>query len=75
MKEEQSVHLYSKVTIQCDHKKRTLRIVRPGEVDTTENKISQNSPVGKALMNKRVEDTVSVQTLGGAVDYVIVSID
>ncbi|MDO4282402.1 MAG: transcription elongation factor GreA [Clostridia bacterium] len=49
-------------------------IVGATEVNIAENKISNESPVGKALMGKRKGEEVEVETPGGVVKYKIVSI-
>ncbi len=49
-------------------------IVGATEVDIAENKISNESPVGKALMGHKKGDEVEVETPGGMVKYKIVSI-
>ena len=41
-------------------------IVSTLEVNSRENKISNNSPVGKALVGHGKNDTVTVQTPGGS---------
>ena len=45
------------------------------EADPTNGKISSLSPIGSALMEKKVGDKVSVDTPGGKANYEIVSID
>ncbi len=49
-------------------------IVGATEVDIAENKISNESPVGKALMGKKKGDEIEVETPGGIVKYKVVSI-
>ena len=50
-------------------------IVGHNEADPLEKKISLDSPLGKALENKKVGDTASVSTPGGVNDFIIVSIN
>lgn len=52
----------------------TYSIVGPTESNPSENKLSYESPVGKALMGKKVGDTVDVQTPGGMVQFKILEI-
>lgn len=44
----------------------TYTIVNPLEVDTTTNKISDESPLGKALIGKQAGDGVTFKSPGGA---------
>ncbi len=44
----------------------TYTIVNPLEVDTTANKISDESPLGKALIGKQAGDSVTFKSPGGA---------
>lgn len=50
-------------------------IVGATEVNIAENKISNESPVGKALIGKKKGEDVDVETPGGVVKYKIVSIE
>jgi transcription elongation factor GreA len=54
--------------------KRTFNIVETFEADPKANKISDQSPVGKALMGHKVGDGVTVSTPGGITTYTILSI-
>ncbi len=49
-------------------------IVGPTEADPTSNKLSYESPVGKALMGKKVGDEVDVEAPGGIVRFKILDI-
>lgn len=53
----------------------SYRIVGEDEADIKINKISYSSPIGRALIGKQVDDTVTVQTPGGMVEYEIVGVD
>lgn len=66
----------SKVTIEdMDFgDKEEYYIVGSAEADPLEGKISNESPVGIALINKEVGDTVSVQVPDGVAKYKIISI-
>lgn len=50
-------------------------IVGPTEADPTSNKLSYESPVGKALMGKKVGDEVEVDAPGGVVKFKILEIN
>ena len=49
-------------------------LVGSTEADPLAGKISNESPVGQAILGKKVDDIVSVETLDGVVKYKIVNI-
>lgn len=49
-------------------------IVGAAEVNMSENKISNESPVGKALIGKKKNEEVEVETPGGVIKYKILNI-
>ena len=51
------------------------KIVGSTEANSLENKISNESPVGKALIGHRVGDTVSIETQAGNIEYIILGIE
>jgi len=51
------------------------RIVGPDEFDMAPGYISMDSPLGRALLRKRIDEEVVVETPGGARAYLIVSIE
>ena len=51
-----------------------FRIVGSTEANSLKNKISNESPVGKALLGKKIGDTVTVSTPAGEFSYKIISI-
>ena len=50
------------------------RIVGPDEFDAAPGYISMDSPLGRALMRKAIDDEVKVELPGGAQVYVIVGV-
>lgn len=68
------VHLGSKVELKSDSKTSVYTIVGPVEADPLEGKISDESPIGVALMGKAVGDTATITTPKGDITYTIVSI-
>lgn len=52
----------------------TYRIVGEDEADIKLGKISYQSPIGRALIGKSVDDTVLVNTPGGTVEYEITGV-
>lgn len=49
-------------------------IVGANEVNVDENKISSQSPIGEALMGKKKEEEVEIETPGGKIVYQILKI-
>ena len=52
----------------------TYIIVGAAEADPADGRISNESPIGQALLGARASDIVLVQTPGGAIEFVIRSI-
>jgi transcription elongation factor GreB len=50
------------------------RIVGPDEFDAATGSISMDSPLGRALMGKRLDDEVKVELPGGAKTYAVVGV-
>lgn len=70
------VGLGSKVTIEVAGGRRVdYVIVGSHEAQPRAGRISNESPVGKALLNRAVGERVPVDTPGGKVDYTIISVD
>lgn len=71
-----SVKLGSKVKVRSkDGGQEYYTIVGSAEADPAGGRISNESPVGKALMGKKVGDEVEVQAPAGAVKFKIVAIE
>ncbi|MEK7522934.1 MAG: transcription elongation factor GreA [Patescibacteria group bacterium] len=68
------VQVGSSVTVQTDGKSELFQIVGEFEADPMNKKLSQNSPIGQALINKKVGDLVEVNIPTGKVQYKIVEI-
>lgn len=64
------VHVGSTVDLK-NGKKVTYRVVGPVEADPLEGKISNESPIGAALMGKKTGDKVTIKTPKGEVTYSI----
>jgi len=68
------VQVGSTVTIQGDGKKLTFTIVGINEANPGEGKISNQSPLGKELLNRCKGDAVTIKTQKGEQKYRIESI-
>lgn len=55
-------------------RERRVRIVGPDEIDGAPDYISMDSPLGRALFGKRVDDAVRIEVPGGDCEYVIMAI-
>ena len=53
----------------------TYRIVGPVEADPLEGKISNESPIGEALMGTKAGDKVTIKTPKGETTYTVVSVN
>ena len=69
-----SVEVGTFVTVEVNGKKELFQIVGEFEADPMNKKLSQNSPIGQALINKRVGDLIEVTIPAGKVQYKIVEI-
>lgn len=52
-----------------------LQLVGDLEADIDQNRISINSPIGKAIMGKEIDALVSVKAPKGTIDYTITAIE
>lgn len=68
------VDMGCRVTLHVGGKKDVYMIVGEWEADPKEKKISHSSPLGKALMGKKVGDTVEVAAPAGKLLYKILQI-
>lgn len=68
------VTLGSKVELKTGKKVVMYTVVGPVEADPLEGKISNESPIGVALMDKKVGETATINTPKGEISYEIVSI-
>lgn len=68
------VSLGTAVTVEDDLGEETYTIVGSHESSPAEGRISSTSPVGRALMGRRVGDTVTVTAPGGSFGLRIVSL-
>ena len=65
-----------KITVQeADDPPETYFLVGSHEADPAQNKISNVSPIGKALMDKQIGDTVLISTPGGEFSLKILEIE
>ena len=68
------VQIGSTVEVKDEFGKQTYTVVGPAEADVASGRISHESPVGKALMGRKVGDKVTVMSPGGEREVKIVKI-
>jgi transcription elongation factor GreA len=69
------VQLGSKVTLKGAKGNKEFQVVGTVEADPLEGKISDESPIGKALIGKKVGDIVEIKTPVESISYDLVAID
>lgn len=70
-----SVDVGSRVTLHIETKQDIFTIVGEWEANPKEKKISHSSPLGKALMGKKVGDIVEVDAPAGRIVYKVAHIE
>lgn len=66
-----AVGLGSKVILKIDGGEEEYQIVGSREANPSERKISDESPIGQALLGKKVGETVEVEAPDGKINYKI----
>ena len=70
------VTIGSRVTIQeANDPPETYHLVGSTEADPRSGRISHESPIGRALMDKRVGETAEAETPGGKIKFKIIKIE
>lgn len=70
------VSIGSQVTIQEEgFDPEEYHLVGPTEADPRKGRISYESPIGRALMDKKVGDTAEAETPGGKIKFKIIKIE
>lgn len=68
------VMLGNYLKVQVNNSEDEIQIVGEFEADPMHKKLSSGSPIGKALLNKKVGDSVEVQVPAGKMSYKILEI-
>lgn len=68
------VALGSTVELETNGKVMTYVVVGPVEANPLEGKISNESPIGEALLDKKVGEHVTITTPKGEIDYTVQSV-
>ena len=74
-KKHDLIQVGSKVTIkEGNYEAETFIIVGAAEANPRDGKISNESPIGKAILNHKIGDTVKVETPGGTYNVKILKV-
>jgi transcription elongation factor GreA len=73
-KGDSKVVLGSRVTLRNDGKSKEFQVVGTVEADPLNGKISDESPIGQALLGKKVGEAVEIKTPADTTTYKIASI-
>ena len=74
-KKNDAIQVGSKVTIkEGNYEAETFTIVGAAEANPREGKISNESPIGKAILGRRLGDVVKVETPGGTYNVKIIKV-
>lgn len=65
----------TKVTVHIDGEEATFHIVGAPEANPTQKKISHESPLGLALLGKKVGDKIAVEAPIGSLTYTVLKIE
>ena len=68
------ISLGAKVTLKSGAKTVEYTLVGPVEADPISGKISNESPIGKSIYGKKVDDVVIIKTPKGDIKYKVVNI-
>jgi len=74
-KNNNQVELGHSVTVEINGRKKTFQILGSSETDPTSGVISHNSPIGSALLGRRVGETVKIKLKEREVEYKIIKIE
>jgi transcription elongation factor GreA len=74
VQDKTTVQLGSSVVVEINGKKEKFEIVGEFEADPLNKKLSHTSPIGKALVGKKIGEWVEVEVPAGKIRYKIVEI-
>jgi transcription elongation factor GreA len=71
---DQVVRLGSSVTLKSGSQAKQFQVVGTVEADPMSGKISDESPIGQALLGKKVGDSVEIKTPAESITYTVAAI-
>ncbi len=72
--DEMVVRMGSRVRVRDVDGEEEFAVVPPDEADITANRVSANSPLGRALLGKRLGDVIRFGTPGGEMAVTVVGV-
>ena len=69
------VQIGSKVVLEFEGEKHEYSIVGSTEADPIQHKISNESPIGEAILGKKAKDLVKINAPGGEFEYKILKVE
>jgi transcription elongation factor GreA len=72
--ESETIDIGNTVEISIGNTKKSLTLVLPEDVDTSNGLISVDSPIGQALVQKKKGADVSVETPNGKIEYTVLEV-
>jgi len=70
-----TVQLGSSVTVEGDGRKKTYLILGSSETDPTKGIISSHSPIGSALIGRKLGDQIKIKLADREIEYKIIKIE
>lgn len=74
-KSSPNINLGSRVTVDIGGDQKEFRIVGKLEANPANGFVSEESPIGRALLSKKVGDSVDIEVPDGKITYKIISIN
>lgn len=69
-----SIEVGSRISVETNGQRDQFEIVGEFEADPSKKKLSQTSPIGKALLGKKIGEEVEISVPAGKINYRIVDI-
>ncbi len=75
--DKSKVGIGARITVKelGEEEEETYFLVGPAEADPVEGRISNESPLGRSLLGRKIGDTVTVQAPRGSIDFKVVKIE
>lgn len=73
--DNERVSIGCRVSVEINGRKKEFQLVGTTEADPMQGRISNESPIGQALLGAKVGDEVEVKAPSGAIIYKVVTID
>ena len=74
-KNKSSVELGHKVTVETNRQQLTYKILGSSETDPSQGVISHNSPLGSALMGRKIGEMIKIKLNNKEIEYKIIGVE